>query len=241
MADLKSGHRMVALYARVSTEQQASEGNSLDSQAKRLRQIAELRFPGIPFELFSDVGSGRGSRRPEFVRMRREMRLGNVRAIVCMAIDRLWRNTREGLRFVEELQGRDCALVLWGSGIDTGTPFGRCFISVMLSFAELESDMIGARVKTAHLANLEKGRKGPGCRPFGWTMNEERELIPDEREQGFIDFVASEREKNVSWNQLARAGARLGIMGVMGRPFSAQSLRSCIDSALHRRARGIKS
>jgi len=231
----KNQAKVVGAYVRVSTTRQGEEGQSLEEQTRRLKILHDLKYPENELEIFQDVKSASSGRRPEFQTLNREIRKRNVRSVLCVSLDRLFRRNKEAVEFLSLLEETSTELVILDAGIDTSTPVGRCFFAISAAFAELEAHTNGERVKRTHQANYLKGRRGPGCRPFGWNTDSEKNLIPNEREQQFITYCLEERETGRSWGDLARHATRLGIFGVTGKQFSPQSLQSSILNATRRR------
>lgn len=237
MTNLSERQRIVAVYARVSTKRQATEGHSLEGQIERLSLVAGWRFPGRELRVYQDADSGTNDRRPGFRALQREVQSRNVHAVVGLSIDRLWRNLIEGMKWLEELRVVGTHLVIWSEMVDTSSAMGRAWLAMQLTMAELESNRIGERVKAGHDRSSARGQKGPGLRPFGWRVGPDRMLMRDEPEQSIIVFVAAERGEGRSWQSCAMAVNRLGVTGVLGRPFTGQGLASCYDSAVERLAR----
>jgi len=231
---LEEKARYVAVYARVSTQLQGAQGISLETQVSKLNQAAAMRHEGREIQTYQDIDSGRRAGRAQFKRLWREIEARNVLCVYAWSIDRLWRNLREGLRWIHDLETAGTSLVVYGSSIDTATPTGKAFTAIMMAFAELESDLIGARVREAHQANQVRGIKGPGLRPYGWRAGKDRRLEPVPEEQETIEFIRAEREAGRTWADCARILNRLSRRTVSGRAWSPQGLSSCLQSALDR-------
>src|SRR5262249_4348076 len=111
--------RRVAVYARVSTNDQ-----TCDNQLLELRRYVEAR--GWTANEFVDTGvSGSEERRRALDEMTTAVRRHQVDAVVCWRLDRLGRNLRHLVLLLDEWQARGIAFVTLGEGIDTSTPAGR--------------------------------------------------------------------------------------------------------------------
>lgn len=133
-------------YARVSTADQ-----NLDAQ------LDALKAAGCE-KIFSDKASGKLTSRPEWDKALEYLREGD--ALVVTKLDRLSRSSRHLLEVSETLRKRGVDLVATAQNIDTTSPQGRCFFTVMAAFAELERDMISERTKEGLEAARARGRKG---------------------------------------------------------------------------------
>jgi DNA invertase Pin-like site-specific DNA recombinase len=130
----------VALYARVSTQDQTCENQLLE-----LRRYAEAR--GWQTVEYVDHGvSGSKDRRPALDQLTTDVRRHKVGAVVCWRLDRLGRNLRHLVMLLDEWQARGVAFVTLGEGIDTSTAAGRLVAGVLGSIAEFERARIQERI-----------------------------------------------------------------------------------------------
>lgn len=133
-------------YARVSTQDQ-----SLDLQ------IDALKKAGCE-KVFVEKMSGRIAERPEFKKCMDYLREGDT--LVVYKLDRLGRTTRQLLELVDELRDRGIQFQAVTNGIDTTTPQGRFFFTIMAAFSEMEAELISERTKAGLDAARARGRKG---------------------------------------------------------------------------------
>ena len=139
----------VALYARVSTADQACENQLLE-----LRRYVAARGWAI-YREFIDAGvSGAKERRPELDELVRDAKRRRFDAVVCWRLDRLGRNLRHLVTLLEELQSLGVAFVSLGEGIDCTTPAGKLQLHILAALAEFERERIRERV----LAGLTRVR-----------------------------------------------------------------------------------
>ena len=146
----------IALYARVSTDDQHPE-----AQLSELRAYAKRR--DVEVVEYVDHGvSGQRSRRPALDRMLCAARRQEVSAVVVVRLDRLARSLAHMARLGEELRGLDVELVSLREGIDTRTPTGRAMFGMCSVFAQLEGDLIRDRtvagLKAAQRRGVQLGR-----------------------------------------------------------------------------------
>ena len=146
----------IALYARVSTDDQHPE-----AQLSELRAYAKRR--DVEVVEYVDHGvSGQRSRRPALDRMLCAARRQEVSAVVVVRLDRLARSLAHMARVGEELQALGVELVSLREGIDTRTPTGRAMFGMCSVFAQLEGDLIRDRtvagLKAAQRRGVQLGR-----------------------------------------------------------------------------------
>ena len=134
----------VALYTRVSTEDQAKEGFSLTAQLERLRSYCEARDWTIAGEYVDDGYSGRSVKRPAYQRMMAELDKWDV--LLVMKMDRIHRNSRNFMEMMDTLRKNNKEFVSMTESLDTSTAMGRFVVDIIQRIAQLESEQIGERV-----------------------------------------------------------------------------------------------
>lgn len=207
----------VIAYLRVSTERQASEGVSLDSQRAKVRAWCELHDAELA-EVFADEGlSGAKSDRPGLEQAMAALRKGDC--LLAYSISRLSRSVRDMLAIADRLQALGCDLVSLSESIDTTTAAGRMVFRMLAVLAEFELDQIRERTSAAMRYKQSRGEYIGGQVPFGHRLVE-GELEEHAEEQ---TAIASAREMRLSGASLRAISARLADSGHVsrsGRPFA---------------------
>lgn len=163
--------KRVAIYVRVSTTEQDTEG-----QETELREYVERR--GWNYEVYRDKGqSGAKSHRPELTRLLADLRRRKLDIVVVWALDRLARSLRQLLEIAEQCQSLEVDLVSLRQNIDTTLPAGRLTFQILGAVAEFEREMLRERVK-AGMAQARRAGKRMGrhsglprasSRQYVWT------------------------------------------------------------------------
>lgn len=145
----------VALYARVSTDQQST---GLESQVRILKDYC-AKNDIQNYELFADEGiSGTKSSRPALDRMMNAVSNGEIHSVVVYSFSRFARSTTHLLNALQVFKAKNVAFVSITEKIDTSTPVGLAVFSILAAISQLERDLIAERVK-AGLANARaKGK-----------------------------------------------------------------------------------
>lgn len=132
--------RRVALYARVSTQDQTTE-----NQLPQLRAFAEAR--GWAITEFADNGvSGAKEQRPALDALLKAVKARTVDVVACVKLDRLARSVRHLVTMAHEFEALGVDLVVLDQAIDTTTPAGRLLFHVLAAISEFERDLIRERV-----------------------------------------------------------------------------------------------
>lgn len=103
--------------------------------------------PFHPNHIYYEKISGRLENRPELLKALRTLRKNDT--LLIYKLDRLGRSTQQLVRIMNRLNARGIHLHSITDNINTTTPNGRCFFTIMSAIAELESDMISQRTKDA--------------------------------------------------------------------------------------------
>jgi DNA invertase Pin-like site-specific DNA recombinase len=148
--------KRVALYLRVSTDQQTT-----DNQERELRNVAG-RADWEIVEIYKDLGiSGAKDRtqRPNFGRMVKDANRRRFDVIASWSVDRLGRSLQDLVAFLAEVHELGIDLYLHQQGIDTTTPTGKAMFQMMGVFAEFERAMIRERVQAGLQRAVAEGRR----------------------------------------------------------------------------------
>lgn len=166
--------KRVALYTRVSTEDQAREGFSLAAQRERLHAYCTAKDAWDVVEVYSDEGfSGRDTKRPAYRRMMEEMDRWDV--VLVLKMDRIHRNAKNFMVMMERLQEADKEFASAMESFDTTTAMGRFVVDIIQRIAQLESEQIGERVYMGMRQKHQEGGNLGAPAPYGYEYADGRE------------------------------------------------------------------
>lgn len=156
-----------ALYTRVSTEDQAAEGFSLEAQREKLRAYCDARGWRVVGPYVDDGYSGRDDRRPAYQRMLEERDRWDT--ILVMKMDRIHRNSRNFMAMMDRLRSWGKEFTSMQESLDTGTAMGRFVMDIIQRIAQLESEQTAERV----YMGMQQKAKSSGAplgfpAPFGY-------------------------------------------------------------------------
>ena len=169
----------IALYARVSTEEQAKHGLSIDTQLDNLRQWALRERHEVVAEY---VDAGISARKSPLKRPALQSLLQNLDgldAVVFTKLDRWTRNIKGYYSVQEQLDAARVAWIATQEDYETVTASGRFKVNIMLSVAENEADRTGERIRVVFDRKVAKGEYLGQALPLGYTVQNKR-LVPDQ-------------------------------------------------------------
>src|SRR5690606_23504565 len=174
--------KKVAIYARVSTEEQAKEGYSITAQLQTLRQYAQLYNWEVVEEYVDEGISGKSIKgRPAMKRLIDDVEINKFDAVLVWKISRLSRNMLDTLVILDKFEKYDVKFISYSENFDTGTPIGRLVLQIMASIAEMERNTLSENVKLSMKQRALEGQWNGGV-VFGYDTVK-KELVISEKER----------------------------------------------------------
>ena len=171
----------VALYARVSTEEQARHGISIEAQVDSLRKWAEENGHIIVGEYIDNGVSARKtpSKRPALQALLADIPAKKTELIAFTKLDRWTRNVKGYYQVQDVLDKHKVAWIAIQEDYETITASGRFKVNIMLSVAENEADRTSERIKTVFEHKVNLGQAITNALPIGFAI-EGKQIVHDE-------------------------------------------------------------
>jgi len=216
-------------YIRVSTEEQARGGVSLDMQRAKIKTYAALEDMEL-IEIVGDEGiSGCSIKiRPGVQKVLQAVRDKRVDAVIIYKLDRLARNTVEALEIARLMDRKSVALHSITEKLDTKSALGRFFFTLMASLAEMERGIISERIQAAMERKREKFEPCNNNPMYGYRI-EDWKVVPDPEEQAIVRRIHSLRSEGHTIWGIKDILTSEGIVNRRGKPFGKTQIHNIIQ------------
>lgn len=222
-----------ALYVRVSTDEQAEEGYSLDAQLDVLRTYCEVQDLQIAGEFVDDGYSGRNENRPAYRRLFSPEVRPTWDVLVVMKMDRIHRNSRNFMNMMDDLERHHQQFVSTYDRIDTSTAVGRFLMNMIQSLAQLESEQTGERT---YMGMHQKAEEGDGIlgfnAPYGYMFSDDG-LVPQEDEAPVISEIFAMYLSGMPMDDIAYRLNSSGTLTRRGNPWNKFNLRTILHNPIY--------
>ena len=157
-------------YIRVSTEEQAKEGISLENQRAKIQAYCRLHDFELD-DIIEDAGkSGKDLNREGVQAIIKRIQDREIDAVIVYKLDRLSRRVLDTLNLIDLMKKHKVVFHSITDSIDTKTAMGKFFLNIMASLAQMERDLISERTKDALRHEDIQEMKGQGKYPMDGNL-----------------------------------------------------------------------
>jgi len=205
-------------YCRVSTEDQAKEGVSLDNQKFKIEAYCQLKDLDLS-EIVEDAGiSAKNLKRPGVQKVLKLARKKQIDAIVVYKLDRIFRSTTDALETTKLFEKWGVSFHSIEETLDTQSAMGRFFFTLTAALAEMERRLIGERTKAALSHKRSRNEKTGGDVPYGYNLTPAGILIKNDEKQKVIRLIRNLNRDGYSLRRICRELEQAGHLTKRGNP-----------------------
>lgn len=194
--------KLCGLYTRVSTEDQAREGFSLPEQRERLEQFCKFKGYEI-VDYYEDAGisAKTGNLRPEFERMKEDIKSKKINTIVALKLDRITRSIYDWEKLITFLEENDAYLDCVNDEVNTTNANGKMITRLLMSVSQCEIERTSERTKDGLCGAIKQGHI-PNQAPLGYK-HENKKLVIDYTTKDIVERIYNLYYKGKSYKTIA--------------------------------------
>jgi len=213
-------------YIRVSTDEQAKEGVSLENQEQKIRDYCKLKDFEI-IEIIQDAGiSAKNLRRPGVQKVLEMAQEKMINAVVVYKLDRIFRSTVDALETTKQFDKWNVSFHSIEETIDTKSAMGKFFFTLTAALAELEREIVGERTRDI-LQRKKANGEVYGNVPFGYKKFKGK-LLNNDAEQKIVHAVLGMRKKGLNYSMISRELNQAGFKTKKGNRWHPQTVKNVI-------------
>ena len=235
--------KLIAIYCRVSTEEQSENGYSIDEQERLLEEWCK-KMGYVIYKCYSDRGiSGKNIKdRPALKELLSDAKAGKFDMVISWKINRVSRKLEDVLKIVNILEKNNITFKSYSEPFETDTPAGRMQFQMMALIGEFERGTIAQNVKMGMIAKAKSGN-WCGGRVLGYDLvpnnspEEEKKgknkLKINEKEAEIVRFIFNEYSKGKGYKAITNQINKLGYKTKKGNNFSVGSIRDILTNPVY--------
>ena len=221
--------KKVAIYCRVSTQEQAEEGYSLEEQQRLIREYCQQKNYEVAM-VYEDAGiSGKDIRhRPAMQQLLEDASKKKFHLVMSWKINRISRKLSDAIKIVETLEKYGIGYQSYSEPFESSTPAGKMQFQMMALVGEFERNTIAQNVKMGMRAKAMSGEWCGGIPPFGYCWVTMEGTENHGRRKSRLEVVEREAEAVRLMFQLYASGK--GYKAIVGR-INREGYRTKLDNA----------
>lgn len=222
---LKGVARLAAIYTRISLD------DGFQSSTARQERLCRAWVDERGWEIagvYEDVDRSAydtSVQRDAYERLLADVAAKRVDVVVCWRLDRLARSPGDFERFLSACQIAGVEIASATEPVDSTTPTGVALVRMLVTFAGLESDVRGLRLRARAREDADRGRQPNGGPPYGLAPGC-TEIV--ESEAALIREAVERVLDGEGCTAIARSWAARGVVGRSGKPWSPDGLRGVL-------------
>ena len=176
----------VSLYIRVSTEDQAREGYSIQAQRNKLEAYCVSQGWNVVGFYIDDGYSAKDLERPEMKRMLKHIEQGLIDCVLVYRLDRLTRPVLDLYKLLEIFEKYNCKFKSATEVYDTTSAMGRMFITIVAAMAQWERENLAERVRMGMQEKARQGKWVINVAPYGYDIDRATDTLVVNQQEAVV-------------------------------------------------------
>lgn len=224
-----------AIYIRVSTEEQATLGFSINAQKEKLTKYAELNEYIVTDYYVDDGISGKNlTERPEVQRLLLDVEKGKVNNILVYKLDRLTRSLKDLIYLIDLFDKYNCTFNSQTEKIDTSNAVGRMFVKIIGIFAEFERENLAERITFGYEQKTKEGNYTNCNGVFGYDyVVGKGKLVKNKNEAEYVKKIYNWYLSGYSMLKIAKKLREMEVPTKRGGKWNQSTISSILRNPLY--------
>lgn len=224
----------VALYIRVSTEDQAREGYSIQAQKNKLEAYCVSQGWDVVGFYIDDGYSAKDLERPEMKRMLKHIEQGLIDCVLVYRLDRLTRSVLDLYKLLEIFERHNCKFKSATEVYDTTTAMGRMFITIVAAMAQWERENLAERVRMGMQEKARQGKWAVSTAPFGYDIDRATDtLVINQQEAVTVRKIYDMYLSGTGMNKIALSLNNQGILTKSGAAWTSNKVKYILTNPIY--------
>lgn len=225
----------VAVYIRVSTEEQAKEGYSISAQKQKLIAFCVSQGWEVSSVYVDEGISAKDMNRPQLQQMIKDIQDRLIDCVLVYRLDRLTRSVLDLYTLLQTFDKYDCKFKSATEVFETTTAIGRMFITIVAAMAQWERENMGERIALGYAEKVRQGKYALNFRPIGYDLDlKTGKLTINEDEAQTIRLIFDLYENGYGANRVCKFLNESGIKTKAGNKWNDKPLIQIIKNPLYK-------
>ncbi len=223
------------IYMRVSTEEQAKEGFSINAQKEKLTNYSEISDWAISdYYIENGVSAKNIKDRPEINRLIEDIKTGKINNVLIYKLDRLTRSVKDLISLIELFEEYDCTVSSLTEKLETGNAVGRMFVKIIGIFAEFERENLAERVSFGYEQKTREGNytNTQGVNGYDYIIGK-GDLVVNEEEKQIVNRIYEMYLNGTSMLKIAKTFNDEKVPSKRGGFWGQSTIKSILTNPLY--------
>lgn len=223
------------IYLRVSTEEQAKEGFSINAQKEKLTSYAKVNdWEIVDYYIDDGISAKNLKDRPNINRLIDDVKSGKVNNVLVYKLDRLTRSVKDLINLIELFEEYNCSFNSLTEKLDTTNAVGRMFIKIIGIFAEFERENLAERVSFGYEQKTREGNytNTQGVNGYDYIVGKGN-LVVNNQEKEIVNRIYEMYLSGTSMLKIAKTFNRENVPSKRGGYWSQSTIKSILTNPLY--------